>query len=414
MTEASHPQGRIAATLARHLGMAAESVGHRVIESAVRRRMVATGVVGIAEYADRVAADRRELDELVEAVVVPETWFFRYPESFKHLTKWAVQRRASGLMNRSLRILSAPCATGEEPYSLAVALLEAGMPSGSFRIDAVDVCKRAVKIGEAGRYGDTAFREQNPLSKSRHLKVEGREIVIAEDARSAVHFRVGNLMNPGVFAGDAPFDAIFCRNLFIYLTEDARKAVIRTLERVLVPDGLVYMGHAEPLGLMDARFRSVSPPAAFAFTRADAVKPEPASTAELPRAKPAAAAKPIDMPMSLRSSGSSAMHRAINLLDLARASADKGDADAAIDYCDKHIKQKGPDADALTLRGVVRATSGDAAKAERDFTQALFLDPGHYDALLNMYALAKGRGDKVAAENYRRRIDSAVRREGRP
>jgi len=101
------------------------------------------------------------------------------------------------------------------------------------------------------------------------------------------------------------------------------------------------------------------------------------------------------------------------LLAEARLAADRGDLKLADELCIRHLESHGPDANALTLLGVVRATRGHAVEAERDFTQALYLDPGHYDALLQMFALAQGRGDAAAVSNYRRRIDQAGRREGR-
>ncbi|MFO0851069.1 MAG: CheR family methyltransferase [Gemmataceae bacterium] len=140
----------VAAVLERRLGLNPGAVGGRALEVAVGRRLAAAGIADVATYADRVQADRREFDALVEAVVVPETWFLRYPESFRHLAGWAAERRRALPVGRPLRVLCVPCSTGEEAYSVALTLLDAGLPAGSFRVDGVDVSGRAVAAAEAG------------------------------------------------------------------------------------------------------------------------------------------------------------------------------------------------------------------------------------------------------------------------
>ena len=139
----------VAALLERHLGLAPGSVGDRVIE---RGRPPPDGGHRVRDRPPTTSPGwpptAAELDELAEEVVVPETWFFRYPESFR-APGAAVGGAAAG---RPVRVLSVPCRTGEEPYSLAVALLDAGFAPASFRVEAVDVSRRAVEAATAGVY----------------------------------------------------------------------------------------------------------------------------------------------------------------------------------------------------------------------------------------------------------------------
>src|SRR5690606_25565987 len=95
---------------------------------------------------------------LIESIVVPETWFFRYPESFALLATQAraLQRRLP--IGRPLRLLSLPCSSGEEPYSMAIAMLDADFSAEQFQIDALDISQRGIEQAALGRYGVNAFR----------------------------------------------------------------------------------------------------------------------------------------------------------------------------------------------------------------------------------------------------------------
>ena len=114
--------------LKERIGLDVTSVGPAIIERAVRQRSVAAQAVSADEYWLTLQGSRDEQQALIEAVIVPETWFFRYPESFATLAKLASKRLGEINNLRALRILSLPCSTGEEPYSIAMALLDAGLP----------------------------------------------------------------------------------------------------------------------------------------------------------------------------------------------------------------------------------------------------------------------------------------------
>ena len=126
MTDHPHPTTPIEALLKERIGLDAASVGPAVIARAVEERRVAVGALDPAEYWNMLHAVPDELQALIEAVVVPETWFFRHREALLALGRFAAQR-LFGEGKRQLRILSVPCSTGEEPYSIAMALLDAGV-----------------------------------------------------------------------------------------------------------------------------------------------------------------------------------------------------------------------------------------------------------------------------------------------
>ena len=133
------------------IGLDASTVGTAAIERAMRERMQATGTTDAAAYVRLVREDTSQRDLLVEEVVVAESWFFRDRQVFDFLADFAVTRAA--LPGRGpVRILCAPAAAGEEPYSVAMALLQVGLTADQFEIDAIDISRRALARAAAGRY----------------------------------------------------------------------------------------------------------------------------------------------------------------------------------------------------------------------------------------------------------------------
>lgn len=130
--------------LRERIGLDVESVGAPMIERALQQRCVTVQVADLDDYWLRLQQSAEEQQALIEAVIVPETWFFRYPESFGALVGLAHKRVAELAGTRPLRILSLPCSTGEEPYSIAMALLDGGVSPAAFRIDGMDISPNSV------------------------------------------------------------------------------------------------------------------------------------------------------------------------------------------------------------------------------------------------------------------------------
>src|SRR5882757_9716006 len=165
--------GKVEVFLKERMGLDATSIGRASIERALRERLAACGMNADA-YWQYLGGSEIEIQELIEAVVVPETWFFRDREAFTALTKnvlvaW-LQTHPEGV----LRVLSLPCSTGEEPFSIAMALLEAGFPTDRVQIDAVDISLRALAYAEQGVYGKNSFRGVDLGSHARHFERVGR------------------------------------------------------------------------------------------------------------------------------------------------------------------------------------------------------------------------------------------------
>ena len=236
--------------LRRWIGLDPSTVGSAAIQRAVRTRMAALGIADAEAFAEHALHDVAERDRLVEEVVVAESWFFRDSQVFDFVRRFACT--LATLPGRApVRILSAPCAAGEEPYSIAMHLLDAGLAPTQFVIDAIDVSRNALDRARHARYSANAFRNADLAFRDRWFRSENGASVLDERVRGCVHFAWGNLLEESFVAaalasGRGPYDVVFCRNLLIYLTPAARQRVERAVERLLKPDGLLVLGAAEP------------------------------------------------------------------------------------------------------------------------------------------------------------------------
>ena len=138
-------QEAIEALLRQKIGLDANSIGSRTIARAVEQRQIACGLPDRAAYLRHLQTVARELEELIETVVVPETWFFRDTEPFVYLNQYVRSEWLKANFS-ILRVLSVPCSTGEEPYSIAMTLLDSGLNPTQFCIDAVDVHKNKKSV----------------------------------------------------------------------------------------------------------------------------------------------------------------------------------------------------------------------------------------------------------------------------
>src|SRR5262249_51536192 len=142
-------------------------------------------------------------------------------------------------------ILSAPCSTGEEPYSLAMALLDAPVPRSQFTIDAVDLSVRALDRAKQAIYGKNSFRGKAVAFRDRHFAQTGDVFKLHDAIHECVSFYQGNLLEEKFLVNHKPYDFIFCRNLLIYFDRATQKLALRKLHQLLSPSGVLFVGPAE-------------------------------------------------------------------------------------------------------------------------------------------------------------------------
>lgn len=399
---------RIEHLLERTMGLHAASIGVSAIRRAVEVRARACDVDKGEAYWTLVRRSREELQELIDAVVVPETWFFRDPQAFAALAAMAGDLAATRRGSGALRLLSLPCSTGEEPYTMAMALLDAGVPPDGFHIDAVDISARALMRARFGVYGRNSFRGKDLSFRDRHFTAVAEGLRVADAVRTPVRFSIGNILEPDFLAGAEAYDFVFCRNLLIYFNTETQSRAIAVLKRLLAPEGVLFVGHSEA-GLMPAEdFVSARIPMAFAF--------RPVSRSQSATAGVACPAEPPSRPRRARAGSAvpwrpeaPARHErklASPSLDELRRIADAGRFEEAERGCETILRERGPSADVLLLMALISDARGEAPAASERYRKVLYLEPGNRDALGHLALLLRRQGDEAGAS----RLDARMQR----
>ncbi|WP_458373335.1 CheR family methyltransferase [Pseudomonas laurylsulfatiphila] len=405
--------------LKERIGLDVTSVGPAIIERAVRQRSVAAQAASADEYWLTLQGSRDEQQALIEAVIVPETWFFRYPESFATLAKLASKRLAEINNLRALRILSLPCSTGEEPYSIAMALLDAGLKPHQFKVDGMDVSPLSVDKAKRALYGKNSFRGEDIAFRDRHFIAEGDGYRLDPRVQEQVRLQVGNLLDPALLAGEPPFDFVFCRNLLIYFDQPTQKQVFEVLKRLTHDDGVLFIGPAEGSLLGRLGMRSIGIAQSFAFSRQGAAEPEPLPTfvpTPLPvpqplrnrptapvRSRPFAAVVPL-APVP-KSSGADTAVLLANIAGL----ANEGKSAEAKAACDSYLRSHEPVAQVFYWLGLLSDVAGNVLEAQGFYRKALYLEPQHPEALMHLAALLQAQGDAAGARRLQERAARSAR-----
>lgn len=422
------PQVTIEFLLETRIGVSVEAIGSKVIEKAVRHRMAVCGLADPAMYLRQLQTSEHEWNELVEMVVIPETWFFRNRQSFTFLeeyikTEWLPQHH-----DKVLRVLSLPCSTGEEPYSIAITLLEAGLRPEQVHIDAVDISANALQKAKQGIYGEESFRNKETLVlRERYFENKKKTYHLHASVKRLVWFLQGNLLDSKVLMDEKPYQVIFCRNLLIYLGSDAKKRTVAVLSRLLTKTGLLFVGHAERPVFEGLEFDWVRQPGVFACRRIHEAQPgkqrkfpqipypfERRKTnriseqsqvnavapvlAERPQVKEQ---KPLIPPIDRRHP----TETTVKLLDRARQLADQGKLEEAFALCEQGLSENPTDVQANFLTGLIWLALGNDEQAETFFTKTVYLDPKHHEALNYLAFIAEYRGQHEKALLLRQRIE---------
>lgn len=416
---AADPGAAVEPILRRWLGLDVEAIGLPSLRRAAESRMAAVGQADAGAYAELVARSPAERDLLVEEVVVAESWFFRDPQVFDFVAGSATTRAA--VPGRGpVRILCIPCAGGEEPYSVAMALLDAGLEPGQFVIDAIDVSHAALARAARGSYSLNAFRNADLSFRDRWFTAGATRSVVADRVVGCVAFSWGNVLEPDFCAGRPAYDIIFCRNLLIYLTAEARRRVEETIDRLLVADGILVLGAAEPPILRGA-WLPAGAAAVFALRRG----PRPTAAPAPPAGGPARSAVPRPKPAIQPGAPAPAAPAGDTVAEahledlqtvLRRAGdiANAGRHAEAIAYCEQARTRLPPSADLFFLLGMLHQAVGGLDSAESCLHKTLYLDANHEEALLALALLAAQRGDPRMAETYRQSAGRVLARKAGP
>jgi chemotaxis protein methyltransferase CheR len=233
-----------------------------LLERRLAPRLQIHGLASYAEYHRFLRFDpagRGEVDEATDLLTTNETYFYREPHQLRAFEKEVLPvlaRERAG--ERKLRILSAGCSTGEEPYTIAIQVLASGLFKGwEVEVVGADISRRCLAVAKAGTYGPHAFRSDEGEALRRWFHLRGGAWVVDDHVRAMVRFTSANLLDERGLAPVGRVDAVFCRNVMIYFDLPARRRALARLHDRLRPGGWLMLGHSESLLNVTADFELV-------------------------------------------------------------------------------------------------------------------------------------------------------------
>jgi len=412
------PLTKFETLLKRTMGLDIQSIGRPMLERALQERRANCALEDLDAYWLLLQISEHEQLQLIEAVIVPETWFFRNREAFIEMAQLQPQRQINA--SQPLRILSLPCSTGEEPYSIAMALLDTGMPPQHFRIDAIDISAQAISIARQAIYGKNSFRGNFLEFRDRYFALNAQGYALSETVRQQVRFIQSNLFADDLLPGAPPYDIIFCRNLLIYFDRPTQHQATTIMTQRLAPDGLLFVGPAESALMMQHPLTPLKAPMAFAFRQGapklkEIVKqllPQPAPIGFLPQSsqlplRPTLPSRPVALrpPQSMAkpASGATLAPLSKESLESVQLLADQGKLGEAANLCEQLMNRHGASAAAYYLMGVIHDASDRTQAASDCYRKALYLEPTHADAMAHLAALLQTQGDIAGAKLLQQR-----------
>jgi chemotaxis protein methyltransferase CheR len=250
---------RLCEYLYRRTGMPFTETRRYFVERRVVERMTQTGATSFASYFARLRGDLDgEIEKLINALTVNETYFYREDYQLACLTSDLLRERLKVKPpGETVRIWSMPCSTGEEPYSIALWLLENWPQVDAYDVEIVgsDIDTKVLEAAREGLYGKRALMRLTPALVERYFTHEGPDSWrILDDLRQSVRFTPVNLIARDEMRPQGLFDVIFCRNVLIYFDDASRRVAAENLYENLAPGGYICLGHTESMSRISPLF----------------------------------------------------------------------------------------------------------------------------------------------------------------
>ena len=267
-------------TVTCHLGLQYEDAKLDYLADVMRQRMQPVGLARFESYSgylDHLHASPKgsiEWRALAEQLTVNETFFFRNSDNFLALAEIVLPERIRAkAQTKQLRILSAGCSSGDEPYSLAIMVREAlpDLDAWDVKIIGLDISPSILLKATQARYSEWSLRATSDDHRRRHFQPDGANFVLAPDIQQMVSFEERNLVDDDpLFWNSLACDLVFCRNVLMYFTPETARGVVRRIRQALLPGGFLFLGHAETLRGITPEFHLCHTHNTFYYQQRDA------------------------------------------------------------------------------------------------------------------------------------------------
>lgn len=401
--------GDIIQLIETEMGLNTDSVGIISVASAITKHLKPDEI----KYSDfsNLMRDNSRLQDLLNELTVAETWFFRDTECFNYLRNELFQNKYKYTSENKLRILSAPCSTGEEPYSIAILLNELGFKSTDYEIIASDLNPNSLNKAKIGIFGKSSFRNDYHDFKAKYFNLINENCYeLNYKIKSIPTFKKGNLVKSNFLQNESKFDYVFCKNLLIYLHDDARRQVLENISRLLKPDGILFAGLSETAYFTRNNFTYIKHDMAFACRQITLSEPDEVKLLKTQRLSDKPLAETISERQPVKS------HRKVvhsqnqdannqNLYQKLHELADKGHYSEAEKICTDLLSKDISDYSALYIMGLIKNASGKSSEAKDFFNKVLYIKPDHYESLIHTSLIYESTGEHELASIYRERAE---------
>ena len=234
---------RLVEMLRLEAGIIADTLGEGAVKATLRR-CASDKQLRETQYIDYLIQNTVERGLFFDEILIPETWFYRDIQPFEFLSSLA----EGGRWKAPIRALSMPCASGEEAYSIVIALLRGAVPSADIDVEGWDLSQRCVERARTATYTDFSLRSTPAWLSEQYVRPlpERGRFTVREDVVSRARFSQKNALSCVQLAAQGVrFEIILCRNLFIYLERDVRDKILTALSTMLAPSGVLMLGHAD-------------------------------------------------------------------------------------------------------------------------------------------------------------------------
>ncbi len=235
-------------------GITFSATNRSILDSRLKEKLREKALGSIKEYYDLIMSDEGEMKIMLDSVTTNLTRFFRNQPHFDALINYVIphvieEKKKTG--DTKIKIWSAGCSTGEEPYTIAMILKEILPPSYTFQITASDISLKSLMVGQQGFYADSRIQGVPPNFLSKYFTKNEKGYQVNSDLISTIKFDYHNLRND---SGMRNLDVVFCRNVLIYFDEAAQKACIDRFWDAMGNKSYLFIGHSESLFGMDTKF----------------------------------------------------------------------------------------------------------------------------------------------------------------
>lgn len=397
-------------TLTSETGLNIDSIGLSSVKRGINQSMQKSGINNSKDFAQSISNNNYILQELIEELKVPETWFFRDVECYNYIKSTFVNHQKRYSKSNPLRMLSVPCSTGEEPYSAVMLAFENNIPADSIQIVACDISHKSLDFAKKGVFRKTSFRNDYFGFQEKYFTEENGYFKISEKVSNVPQFIAQNLVKNDFLVGESKFDFIFCKNLLIYLNDEARDKVLVNIKRLLKDDGVLLVGLSEINYFTRNGFEQIKHNMAFAcrlsksnvdyISDLTSIKSIPV----YPRQKNVNSIKKSIKHIQ-KSESKNTVSSNLYTIENVKLLADKGDFYGAEKICNLIIQNEYTNHEALYYMGLIMNALKDSHKATEYFKKVLYLMPNHYESLIHISLIYESIGDSERSELYRSRAE---------